>query len=332
VAFPWLNWNNRPFVSELELLLVPVAKSSMLLKPYDPANFPYGFAFTSGGGSPRAFPHLLNCFRPTNDDGSPAPEFYRILDLVGVPSPYVGTEIQGRPDTFAAGFDPANPPHTFFPPFNRIPNYREPGRLNPNTCTSEAVWTGLMNYYPGLTDMSPFVRSRKGYDDADTNHPTRFSNPIRSYAGQMLTTVLPQDLSTAEVNATLLRAHPTAAGVPLFGLTLGEPCDTSRNPFFRYQGLQRLGNLVTTRSNVFAVWITVGYFEVQPAVRPDLTADQLRAIYPDGYMLGQEAGADRGDIKRHRAFYIFDRSIPMGFQRGMDLNVQKGILLKRYIE
>ena len=36
------------------------------------------------------------------------------------------------------------------------------------------------------------------------------------------------------------------------------------NPYFRYQALTRLGNLVTTRSNVYAFWITVGYFEVTP--------------------------------------------------------------------
>ena len=40
--------------------------------------------------------------------------------------------------------------------------------------------------------------------------------------------------------------------------------NTDRNPYFRYQAIQRLGNLTTTRSNVYAVWITVGYFEVEP--------------------------------------------------------------------
>jgi len=41
---------------------------------------------------------------------------------------------------------------------------------------------------------------------------------------------------------------------------------------------------------------------------------------------------DTGEIKRHRAFYIIDRSIPVGFQRGQDLNVEKTIVLKRYIQ
>jgi hypothetical protein len=55
-------------------------------------------------------------------------------------------------------------------------------------------------------------------------------------------------------------------------------------------------------------------------------------IYPDKYELGQELGSDTGEIVRHRGFYLIDRSIPVGFQRGQDLNVEKSILLKRFIE
>ena len=88
---------------------------------------------------------------------------------------------------------------------------------------------------------------------------------------------------------------------------------------------------MTTRSNVYAVWITVGYFEVYAGDRPygSTTPD---AIYPDGYQLGRELGSDTGEIERHRAFYIFDRTIPVGFQRGQDLNVDKAILVNRFIE
>ena len=65
---------------------------------------------------------------------------------------------------------------------------------------------------------------------------------------------------------TLLRPESTGAARALFQSpdSPNPYNDTFRNPFFRYQGLQRLGNLVTTRSNVYAVWITVGYFEVSP--------------------------------------------------------------------
>ena len=107
--------------------------------------------------------------------------------------------------------------------------------------------------------------------------------------------------------------------------------NTDRNPFFHYQGLERLGNLVTTRSNVYSVWITVGYFEVKPN-RFTTPAGLPDAAHPDGYELGQEMGSDTGEIVRHRAFYMIDRTIPVGFQRGQDLNVEKAIILKRYIE
>jgi hypothetical protein len=46
----------------------------------------------------------------------------------------------------------------------------------------------------------------------------------------------------------------------------------------------------------------------------------------------QEIGSDTGEIVRHRAFYIYDRSIPVGFEPGKDHNFADGLLLKRFIE
>ncbi|MGQ9504344.1 MAG: hypothetical protein ACUVQR_05500, partial [Thermogutta sp.] len=171
-----------------------------------------------------------------------------------------------------------------------------------------------------------------------------------------------------EVNATILREKVRMndatqkvefTHVPLFQPPSTDPqtpsqnheyeyCDINRNPFFRYRDLMRLGNLVTTQSNVYAIWITIGYFEVQPVaevMQPDpsnpqrflvnevsLTPQEIQEIYPDGYMLGQELGSDTGDIKRHRGFFIFDRSIPVGFRRGYDYNVDQALLIKRIIE
>src|SRR3972149_6061270 len=121
-----------------------------------------------------------------------------------------------------------------------------------------------------------------------------------------------------------------------------------------------LGNLVTTRSNVFAVWVTVGYFEVEPAPSWNDSNDSVRVplrqrfgastgltandaatiagkalydrVYPEGYMLGQEVGSDTGNTKRQRAFYIIDRSEPVGFKPGEDLNVERTIRVRRRIE
>jgi hypothetical protein len=200
-----------------------------------------------------------------------------------------------------------------------------------------------------------FVLSRRGYVSPSNNildqnptapTPTEFIAPFRSYDATSLSAVMGGQWMSGtnpnEIQAGLLRADAANPRNPLFQLysTADDVNNTFRNPYFHYAELMRMANLTTTRSNVYAVWVTVGYFEVTPATpKPwmsTLSAAQIQQImqqaYPDGYELQQELGSDTGEIVRHRGFYIIDRSIPVGFQRGQDLNVEKAILLKRFIE
>ena len=66
----------------------------------------------------------------------------------------------------------------------------------------------------------------------------------------------------------------------------------------------RLANTSTVRSNVFGVWITVR----------------------------ESVANDPDSIKLHRGFYIFDRSIPVGYEPGKDHNVWDAVLLRRIIQ
>jgi hypothetical protein len=140
-----------------------------------------------------------------------------------------------------------------------------------------------------------------------------------------------------------------ADGDPLFQAeTNKEYNDADRSAFFRFQPITRLANLTTTRSNVYAVWVTIGFFEVESAPAwSSLTPAQQTAqfgastgvgqamynrVYPSGYMLGKEDGVETGNIRRMRSFYIIDRTLPAAFEPGVDHNVENVIRLRRRIE
>lgn len=141
------------------------------------------------------------------------------------------------------------------------------------------------------------------------------------------------------VNATLLRQKTAGSTLALFDDTafdttnLGATYKTGntapyrnagQNAAFQYQMFTRLGNTTTNRSNVYAIWITLGKFEVQAvAVNPQ---------NPDGYKLVKPYLDATGKQVVTRGFYVFDRSIPMGFQRGQDVNIERGMLVERVLQ
>lgn len=173
-------------------------------------------------------------------------------------------------------------------------------------------------------------------------------NPFRSYGGALYRLPAPFP-ARDEIDVTIFRKqgtenypNPNSSQNPLMidDLAVSNApntpyADALRSPYFYYQDMQRYSNMVTTRSNVYAVWMTVGYFEVSPwggYTAPNSGTMTVDPVHPDGYQLGQEMGIDTGEVKRNRAFYVFDRSLPVGFKRGENLNIDKGLLLKRYIE
>jgi len=68
------------------------------------------------------------------------------------------------------------------------------------------------------------------------------------------------------------------------------------HPYLRDQLLAKIHGHLTTRSHVFAVWVTAGFFEV--------TDDAARPV-----KLGAELGRAEGRHVRHRMFAVVDRSV-----------------------
>jgi hypothetical protein len=325
--FPWLTWNNRPFVSHLELLLVPGASQGRLLHEFGvevPRARPYDAGNSRNYRSP--FRHLFNFFQTADVDAgleSKSAHLYRIFDYLEVPSRFVGTERWYNPSESGHFGDPSQlAAQTYRPPFNKLSRFRDPGRININTISDPRVWRAVNS---GSTPWSTVMDSRRGYPAGGFNsdYPSQFANPFRTAASADLMPLVALERKGTE--ATLLRPHPQNRRKPLLAYDSNRPVDQSNlNPYFYYQTLQRLGNLVTTHSNVYAVWITVGFFEVQP--------HPVDEAHPDGYQLSQEVGMDTGNVTRHRAFYMIDRSVPVGFVAGQNHNVDRAVVLRRLIE
>ncbi len=365
LPFDWLTWNNRPFANAMELMLVPKSRSSKLL--YDFVNYPPTAPTNSFYTSPMSLAaptttiavlgHLLPFFQTASAVGPPiqGPNFHRILDFVQTPSRFVGNEVELNPTNFVAPLpNEAGLLSFYHSPFNVVSNYREPGKININTIPIDSntnasanamtsrVWIGLMNVAPnGIgTQFGQIVGSRRGYDtpglftelsnDATNTWPSYFSNPFRSASGAALTlSNLVGKPPRTDADVTLRRRADAATltDIPLFSYQSTNAIDnSSRNPYFRNQIYQRLANSITTRSNVYAIWITVGYFEVSA------NPGGVDLGHPDGYQLGQELGSDTSSTVRHRGFYIFDRSIPVGFEPGHNHNVNNGVLLRQFVE
>jgi hypothetical protein len=391
--FAWLTWNNRPYASAMELLMVPSSSPQRLLYEHDVRRedatdeFVDHYAEKEDGGAPTTianegppFSHLLHLllssntdpavYDPTDPDEARS-NFHRVFELVTVPSRMSGTEELLDPVAFTpfTGGVGAN----FHPPFNRLSRYREPGRINLNTMFDDgAIFRGVTNDIGNSVASNTALWeklniSRRGYtvtggtntaaryDDAG-NSPTVFANPFRSFGSDYnvpLAALRYRNVDTSDeprqyVESGLLRPDPDSAGAtpaeltrPLFAVRAEETGisdpdtnpwinsiepyrNANENPYFRYQLLQKMGNTVTTRSHVYAIWVTVGYFEAE-RVAPS-------AQHPEGFRYGREVGADTGEIGRHRAFYLFDRSIPVAFQRGQNHNVHRAILIDRVIE
>ena len=104
--------------------------------------------------------------------------------------------------------------------------------------------------------------------------------------------------------------------------------NVSRNAYFRNLERQRLGNMVTMRSSVFAIWVTVGYFELETIQAEDESTGDMVNIE----VLGAEFEDDLGRQSRNRGFFIFDRSIPVAFEPGRNHNIEKAIRVSSYIE
>jgi hypothetical protein len=178
-----------------------------------------------------------------------------------------------------------------------LPTGRSP--FTPPNFTNPSNSPGLPRDY----DSSTFISNPSGAIPSvfTAVQPDR---PFLSLATGYLQTGTPgtQFPNSRGIDDTLLRSHLATGKV---GRLLQKSTDYSGtstvHPNIQYQLLNKIFNNVTTRSNVFAVWLTVGFFEVTD----DTTTPPT---------LGAEVFRSEGRNVRHRMFAIIDRTNLAAFQ------------------
>jgi hypothetical protein len=192
------------------------------------------------------------------------------------------------PDWFRADFlKPHGANFTITP--NTI-SERVPGRINLNTVWDEETFLALCdrnqsNHFSDGAVKNAFRRLLASRTKGGAPGPG--DRPFRSLAAGMTK-------ADDGIHDTLLRFdNPNSPTRRPLLVVEGE------HPYQKFELLTKIANNVTVRSNVFAVWITVGFFEV--------TDETSRPV-----KLGAELGRAEGRQVRHRMFAIVDRSIMTG--------------------
>jgi hypothetical protein len=119
-----------------------------------------------------------------------------------------------------------------------------------------------------------------------------------------------------------------------FARFLGGADDTDRrqHPYFRTEILQKVMNLTTVRTHQFAVWITVGFFQVVRQGNATYINTALGVHQPQPDELGVEIDLELGKNRRFRSFFVLDRTRLNGFNPSNPQDFRDVVTYRRRIE
>jgi len=261
---PWIAHLDRQLINPLELIHVSTVKPHEFTQTASRWNDSFNQPNIPANNVPMKISHPYASNWPWFDENT---RLHRFLEAVGVSPLQAGEARHGR----------------------------VLGKVNVNTMPSEEVFQAVAdaavanNFTP--TDVTT------GYNNLVAQRP------IASF-GQANNVDFSSSISKKGFNKSLLgyqsfdSTNPGNAEVP-FGNLLDvqgfSASGASPAIYPRKELLTKIGNSVTTKSNVFAVWITTGYFEVTDDTTQPPT-------------LGLEIGKADGINIRHRMFAIVDRT------------------------
>jgi hypothetical protein len=264
IPFVWLTHLDRPVLNGLELLYVSA---------YRPHEVTQQFVTTTSVNAPWSDYYFGGTY--TANVGNSA-MLFRALEVLGVPSYLNGTTLGGR----------------------------VPGKVNINTMNEMEIFQALCDanasFSSGITTTDVaniFGNLLASRSQGPGWTPSASDRPFRSFSAGWIQSGDAQYANGSGIDDTLLRNFASGGTtLPLFWKgALG-----NNHPYQQFELLQKIYNNVTTTSNAFALWLTVGFFEVQD------TDSAGNAIVPP--KIGSEIGRDQGRQIRHRMFAIIDRT------------------------
>jgi hypothetical protein len=129
-------------------------------------------------------------------------------------------------------------------------------------------------------------------------------------------------------------APNNGTGVPaqpyLGGAGGGGGADFRQHPFWRLEMMQRVMNLTTPRTHQYAVWITIGFFEVIRQGDPGMMAAIDPRLAFD--IMGPEIGAVTGKNVRFRGFFLVDRTKLTGFNPANTRSFRSAVVYRKVIQ
>jgi hypothetical protein len=321
--YDWLVHLDRPLVNQLELLHVAGVKPHELTTSY--------IRPTAANDGLVRHGHTI---RDTVLNGTAGANLYRALDLLRV-QPHghlaaVGGRVPGRinintlgdlrvlrakfdaPDPTAA---PADPAYNAFDRTFVDQLWAAGGMMETRTRTfadrTDVAGTVHRTPIPGET-----VHDNAGNANADRPVLPFGVAPVPPGGYQIpaggTATVFGAGVG---IDDTLLRRNPAAVvppAPPLPWLTVPPAAGVPDHPYRQAEAVRKVLNSTTTVSNVFAVWVTVGYFEVEST-----TPAPVGSGVPDFVTLGREYYREAPGDARHRFFGIVDRT-NLALQAGSD--------------
>ena len=177
---------------------------------------------------------------------------------------------------------------------------RVPGLVNINTIWSQNIWNAICdvdpgNYFMGTDVQNSWMQLSGSRSPAGApSQPNYADNPFWSL-GAPIDSGSQQFPNSIGVNNTILRNNGKTLMLDVASQSPGVVTTNPYHPYLQKELLNKVYNKLTTRSNVFAVWMTIGYFQVvNTATNP--------------VQLGSELGISDGTNIRNKFFAIIDRT------------------------